>query len=107
MFLESVGYERSGETGQKQNLLPDYLRRHLEKNFPNALDSREPALDDVAQAKQSPGKPLYDGTVQGGAREVYDRSVKPNPGGVNSRFEGQPPTGNADIDNIYDYTGDV
>lgn len=112
----NFAYDRFGlggpvmRAGTRTGFVPPYLLEDLARNNPNNPDFRNTMRQTEALQVTARGKGLAQETVvqnmQGGLREVYDAQGKEITG-VKVRSEGQPKTGNTDVDNVYDFTGDV
>jgi Zn-dependent metalloprotease len=88
--------------------LPPYLLEEIGRRTGDSAFSNAAKL---AEEMQSHGpflrprnKPSED---YKGAREVYDAKARNTHPGDKARFEGEPPAGDTDVDNAYDFTGVV
>jgi hypothetical protein len=84
-------------------IIPPYMLEELAKRNPNNPDYMK-TLNETREISRMSARAARN---VDGAREVYDAQGKEVNPGVKARFEGEPKTGNAEVDNVYDYTGDV
>ncbi len=91
-----------------QGIIPPYMLETLAKNNPTNPDylATIKRANELRAAGQFASRSAVR-TSEGGAREVYDAGAEEIHPGKLMRKEGQGPTGNSDVDNAYDYTGDV
>ena len=80
------------------------------KNTSTDSETRRLLLEDAQGTSSSASNQTEKSSTPAGAREVYDAQGKElgtGEPGEKARFEGEKPTGNTDIDNAYDYSGNV
>jgi hypothetical protein len=114
--IRNVAFEQLGvgrplmrvEPGHRAGVIPPYLLEEL------AVKSRDPRWMETIRKSESLAasikpKQVGDGFVAQdfkGAREVYDAKGTETQG-TRVRAEGEAKTGNADVDAVYDFTGNV
>lgn len=89
------------------SVLPPYLLDEISKRSGDKAFSSAARDAENMQSHGSVFRPNTSATDYHGAREVYDAKAKETTPGDKARFEGEKPTGNAEVDNAYDYTGFV
>lgn len=104
-----------GQSSPMQNVKPDgystlppYLLDEIAKRSGNQEYARAARDAEEMQSRGSIFRPhnrLADD--DSGSREVYDAHAKNVHPGEKARFEGERPTGDAEVDKVYDYTGVV
>jgi Zn-dependent metalloprotease len=101
-------------SGPMQNIKPDgfsaippYLLNEIARRTGNSAFSAAARDAENMQSHGTVFRPHVDQGSDRGAREVYDAKTKQKLPGEKARFEGEKATGNADVDNGYDYTGFV
>ncbi len=96
------------EPGHRAGVIPPYLLETLAKNTKDKVWTDTIHKTESLAANLKPKQP-GEGFVQvdyKGAREVFDAKGTESVG-TRARVEGEAKTGNADVDNVYDFTGDV
>ena len=95
-------------SGSFSGIIPPHMLEELATRNPD-----NPAFMDTIKKTNAirMDRPLFDTRVVGkveanGAREVYDAKGQESDG-IKVRSEGEPKTGNKEVDNVFDYTGDV
>lgn len=90
------------------SIIPPYLLEELAKRNPNNPAYLETIKKTQAMGRVQPNTSRVAGDVTEGtgAREVYDAKGQET-NGVKVRSEGQAKIGDVEVDNVYDYTGDV
>jgi Zn-dependent metalloprotease len=105
-----AGVGPAAEAGQapRQGVIPPYLLEELSRRNPADQSYRRTIEQTRALARPTwrPDWSPYNFSEEGGAREVYDAQGK-EADGVKARFEGEAPTGDPEVNNVYDYTGEV
>lgn len=92
--------------GSMTGIVPPYMLEELARRNPGNPDFLETIKTTNALNK---GGRLGSGILakdEGGARDVYDAKGQETVG-TKVRSEGQPKTGDVEVDNVYEYTGDV
>lgn len=90
-------------------VVPPYMLDELVARNPNNGDFLK-TRNRTSDMQNNPGglRPRNEaGQDFQGAREVYDAQGRQQQPGQKARFEGEKPTGNVEVDNSYDFTGDV
>lgn len=107
-MFERLGVGTPDAGPYAQGIVPPYMLETLAKNNPGNPDylATIKRANDMRAAGQFASKNAAR-TNEGGAREVYDAGGEEIHPGKLIRKEGQGPTGNSDVDNAFDYTGDV
>jgi Zn-dependent metalloprotease len=111
--LQNFAFEKFGiggpamRSGRSQGIVPPYMLEELARRNPSNPDF----LDTIKKTEALRAEPLKTPNKvaeldQAGAREVYDARGTETVG-TKVRSEGQAKTGIKDVDNVYDYTGDV
>lgn len=102
------------ETSQRlyaevESVIPPYVLDELAKRNPRN-SSYQSTIDEMSKlSKEGPVKPRARGD-EGSKREVYDaggEKLARGEHGEKARFEGERPTGDEEVDRVYDYTGNV
>ncbi|HEY9683611.1 MAG TPA: M4 family metallopeptidase [Drouetiella sp.] len=107
-MFERLGVGTPDAGPYAQGIIPPYMLETLAKLNPDNPDfmATIKRSNDLRAAGQFASRTSVRAD-QGGAREVYDAGGEEVHPGNLVRKEGQGPSGNADADNAYDYTGDV
>lgn len=96
---------------EAEGIIPPYVLTELSKRDPGNTSyshTLEQMNKNQKEASQKP-QPRF-GRSDNAAREVYDaggEKLEPGEHGEKARFEGEAPTGDRDVDTVYDYTGNV
>lgn len=92
-----------------ESVIPPYVLDELAKRH-GKNSSYQKTIDDMEKLhKEGPIRP-HGRHDDNGKREVYDaqgQKLQPGEVGEKARFEGEQPTGDPEVDNVYDYTGNV
>jgi Zn-dependent metalloprotease len=104
-----------GNSTPMQNIKPDgfssippYLLDEIAQRSGNLSYARAARQAEEMQSRGSIFRPHSSQTDDAhGAREVYDAKAQNVHPGEKARFEGEKPTGDSDVDKVYDYTGIV
>jgi Zn-dependent metalloprotease len=93
-----------------ETVVPPYILSELAKHNPGN-NSYSQTLEQIEKLEKAPPQMHPRASRPGtGAREVYDaQGQKLDTGefGEKARFEGEEPTGDREVDGVYDYTGNV
>lgn len=86
-----------------KSVIPPFVLESLAKNHPEDPSFKQ-TLTTTEQLKNDN---TFTPRASGGnsSREVYDAKGAETTPGTKARFEGDPATGNADVDKVYEYTG--
>ncbi|MBX9722613.1 MAG: M4 family metallopeptidase, partial [Candidatus Obscuribacterales bacterium] len=92
-----------------EGIIPDYILKELQKRNP-ANTSYSHTMEEMEKLNKQPVVRPRASIDEHGVREVYDaqgEKLARGETGEKARFEGEAPTGNKEVDNVYDYTGNV
>lgn len=88
-------------------VIPPYMLEELVKNDPSVKDHERTLMHIENQVWWWPFPWPKPSTPPHSEREVYDAKSKTSLPGTKARFEGDKATGDPEVDNAYDYTGQV
>lgn len=92
-----------------EGVIPPYVLDELAKRNPRN-SSYQKTLEEMEQLKKEGLIKPHSRVDSGGAREVYDaggQKLARGETGEKARFEGEPATGDPEVDKVYEYTGNV
>ncbi len=103
-----VAMPRHGGHPHGYGVIPPYMLQELAaRNKANASDFINTRNKTIEMQNQPGGIQPRVGQDFQGAREVYDAKGRQTQPGEKARFEGEKPTGNVEVDNAYDFTGQI
>lgn len=101
---------REAESDPVKSIMPPYLLEEMPIRNPQNKSFRETLDKMQSESFRSQFGPLQIDPSQqnaNGEREVYDAKTLMVQPGEKARFEGDPPNGRQEVDNAYDFTGEV
>ncbi|MBX9687794.1 MAG: M4 family metallopeptidase [Candidatus Obscuribacterales bacterium] len=104
-FTAAAKFQAAAAQGQDNvsGVIPPYMLEELAKRNPNVPGFQETLEKTILEPRFWP----FPSKDYKGAREVYDAKGEESQPGEKARFEGDKATGNSEIDNAYDFTGQV